>query len=437
MNDQPSPFGAPHSPQDAVGPGPQYPTVPTPLSTPHITSGPSDSLPQPQSVGPVPGQASVPLAAATPLTSSSGRPLFAPDAPQLQPVNEAPQQLHRKKKRRSIILGIAVAVVFLLGGSAAAYYGIILPNKPENILRSSLQKSLEQKYVTATLDAEGKTGSDPSYKINAILKNDVAAKASAIEMKITVSGFVFPVEGRLINNSVYVKIGDISNLLKIVGSLDPSLDTLSQEFSKKISNQWISVDSTLVKDAGIDKCQDELSLTQQDYKMLDELYAKHKFISVGKVSSDTVNNSPAAKYELTIDDNTGADFVSELQNLPAVKKANGCVQSDSKQQVTGDQDISNQVKKNLKDNDKTPLTVWIDKKSKLITKLATQSTEQDKKNGITGSAQVVFDYKKVTIDKPTNAKSANDFIADLMQLYQSNLSGSVFERDLNSFPAPN
>lgn len=369
--------------------------------------------------------------------SSSGRPLFTPDAPQSQLGVPTPQAQFRKNKRKGIILGIVAAALFLLGGSAAAYYGVIVPNRPQNILRASLQKSLEQKYVTATVDAEGKTGNDPSYKISAVLKSDVAAKATALDLKLTVSGFVFPVEGRLVNDTAYVKVGDISSLLKTIGSLDPSLLSLAQQFSKQISNQWISIDSTLVKDAGIDKCQQELNLTQQDYKVLDELYKKHQFITIQNVSRDTVNNSPATKYELSIDDNTGADFVSGLNNLPAVKKANGCLQADTKQQTIGDQDITNEVKKTLKDNDKTPLTIWIDKKSKLITKLETRSTEQDKKNGVTGSAHVVLDYKKVTIEKPANAKSANDFIADLAELYQSGFGGSMLEQNLNSFPAPN
>jgi hypothetical protein len=67
----------------------------------------------------------------------------------------------------------------------------------------------------------------------------------------------------------------------------------------------------------------------------------------------------------------------------------------------------------LKDGDKTPVTIWVDKKSKLIVKYASQSTAKDKAKGTEGSLSGTIKYQKVSITAPSDAKPVMNLLNDL------------------------
>ena len=422
------PGRVPVAPQEGV-PYLPYPTKPSGLPQQQAVMPARDVLPKPVPQTSNPQTATPPADMGAPL-NSSGRPIFSPDAP----VPAVTQQNHRKRKAKGVIVGLVAAIIVLAGGSAAAYFGIIVPNRPENILRSALRNTLQQKYVTATADLSGKDPTTPNYKLHAVIKADVDKKSVSANTSFTVKGFTIPIEGRLVDDEAFFKVGDISEILNIWGVLSPKTKGLADALNPKISNQWVSIDSTLLKDAGITDCEQSVSLSEKDYGQIDKLYEQHRFVTIDKVSSDQVNKRSAGKYELTIVDNKSADFFDSLDELPAVKKMNECFNKSTKK-ATGDEEITAQANNPLKNNDKTPLTVWIDKKTKLITKVASHSSEQDRKKGIEGTGEVVFDYQPVKIEKPTGAHSITRYFDDILKLFVDTQVGG--DDPLNSFDAPN
>jgi hypothetical protein len=79
----------------------------------------------------------------------------------------------------------------------------------------------------------------------------------------------------------------------------------------------------------------------------------------------------------------------------------------------------------LKDNDITPLTVWVDKGSKRIVKIAGHSTEQDeKKDNTKGTATITLSYGPVTVDKPANAKPVMTLISEFAPLFSGGVQGA-------------
>src|SRR5262245_9196840 len=142
-----NPFGQPPSG------GPELPPVPNNQQPdPLDQTGPAPSLPNP-------GQIVVGSETAMP-------PQSGPTAPgQLPPVSNyasnTPLPLPPKKggkfKKVALVLG---AVLIVGGASAAAYVGVILPNKPENVLKQALVNSSQETQVSYKGTVEGNTSKD-------------------------------------------------------------------------------------------------------------------------------------------------------------------------------------------------------------------------------------------------------------------------------------
>jgi hypothetical protein len=86
-----------------------------------------------------------------------------------------------------------------------------------------------------------------------------------------------------------------------------------------------------------------------------------------------------------------------------------------------DKDITNDIDTNsLKDNDTTSFTVWVDKKTKLINKLAVDTADQKDQNGASGSLTLTMSYGPVSIEKPAGSKPFAEVLSELTGLFQEN-----------------
>jgi hypothetical protein len=156
-------------------------------------------------------------------------------------------------------------------------------------------------------------------------------------------------------------------------------------------------------------------LSDADVKMLSDAYTKTPFTTIKSTSSDPVNGKAATKFELAIDDNKLGDYAKNFDNLSLVKQLKSCSPQVSDKANYND----------LKDNDTTPLTVWVDKGSKRIVKIAGHTTDQDeKKNNTKSTASVTLSYGPVTVDKPANAKPIMTLISEFAPLFSGGVQGA-------------
>ena len=318
------------------------------------------------------------------------------------------QQTSKKNWRPGKTALIAVlAVLGVLGGSAAAYFGYYVPNKPENILAKGLQNSLAQHQATSTGTLE-LTSSGISSKAGYTLKYDADNHAADLDLKTTISGVNFPVELISSGGNVYIKVGDLISLEAVanqfLGSDTAELQSLENKINKDVANQWIEIDSTLIKEAKLDCLSDyPAPLSQADIQALTNTYKQKPFVTVTSHSTETVNGASAIKYQLSIDDDKAAGL--NLSGSAYFKKLTACLNQ-------GDSSKSSNLS-SLKDGDKTPITLWVDKKTKLVVKYELKSTAQDKAKGTEGSLSGSINYGKVSITAPAGAKPALSLISDL------------------------
>lgn len=201
------------------------------------------------------------------------------------------------------------------------------------------------------------------------------------------------------------------------------------QVSAKVNDKWFEIDSTLLKTAKLDcVLESDNTFTDDDLKTLVDDYAKNPFATIGKSSADTVNGKAATKFELTIDNKQADEYSKTLESAPTFKKLNECLGEEAVSGVVGDEDITQNVK-DVAATGKTPVTIWVDKATKTISRAAFQSTADQKKQGIDVKVDATMDYAEVKVDKPTGAVPITTLLTELGPILRENsVLGAQVER---------
>jgi hypothetical protein len=406
------------------------PTTPVPEAAQVIAPDPSaippETVASPEPEPSEPEKPTVIPAAASPVTDAPAPPEpTAPATPMMISASQMAKGKSGKKWRLFALIGLGLAV--LLGGSAAAYYGVIIPNKPENVLKQAFANTLQEKQITFDGKASFESTEENSFikAVDVTLKGqaDSEKKVSQAELQVTASGVKLPLEMRYVEQNLYLKLGDLSTVKGLISGFSPEYAGSLEPVFSKLSNQWIEIDHTLLKQAKADCVLDNAyTLSKDDIEAISQSYDKQPFAVIQAKSTENVNGKAAYKYQLELDDNKGNEFVKGLKDISLFKKLREC---------SGGNDTFDT--KALADNDKTPLTVWIDTASKRIVKLSGHTTAQDEqKDHMKGEVEVTLSYGGVTVTKPDNAKPLLSFASELQST-----SGNVVPFDLlGAFTAP-
>ena len=160
--------------------------------------------------------------------------------PTVVPMEAQPQKTKPKNQKTRILALIAIGVALLAGSAAAAYYGIVVPNKPENVLKSAITNTLSQKQISAkgVVDIENTDASSGAYTLKFESQANAAAKTFAMQMELTTSGVKLPLEARYVDTNIYVKVGDLGTIKSLALAYAPNMgqfvDTLSQKLNNKL-----------------------------------------------------------------------------------------------------------------------------------------------------------------------------------------------------------
>jgi hypothetical protein len=310
-----------------------------------------------------------------------------------------------RHKAKSLLVPI-IAVFILAFGTAAAYVGYYVPNKPENILSKSIENSLQEHQIT-TKGVLNLSSGGISSKFEYTIAINEDQHATNIKVKSTVSGVTIPVELISAKSNVYVKVGDLSSLKGIASAYlgdTQEAKQLEDKIIKTVTDQWIVVDSTLMKEIKLD-CLASLPapITPADIQAIKTSYQKAPFVTIASHSSDRINGRGAVKYLIKINDDQSSKL--DLGNLSLVKSFNSC----SKQARGSGLDLST-----LKDGDTTPITVWVDKGTKRIVKYASQITAKDKgDSALEGDLTGTITYGAVSVSAPATSKPLLSLLNDL------------------------
>ncbi len=429
-NNEPSVENAPNqqvAPSTVFTPGQETAAVNTnetqPLVVPTTETPSVPPVPTPTFEAPAAPQPTAPVSVTPPQFTPPAQPTaFA--APNMNGGTPLPGQKPSRKKL--ILLAAIVAPLLLIGGSAAAYLGVVLPNKPENVFKRALVNTLEQKHFTfdGTIDSSpvdsSKSGASAASSVAFKGSSDAEKQTVQANVDVTISGIKVPAEVRYIDKTAYIKLGDLSTVKSFVSAYSPSYAALVD----KVSNQWIEVDKTLISQAGADCVLDtSYVLTKDDVNLITDAYGKNSFATIKSSTSDKVNNKAATKFEVSLDGTKLAAFGKSFDDISFIKKLKNC---DAAKNALKDSSNDESVKGKTQ-----PVTIWVDKATRRISKIALSSTDANAtKNNTKFNASFTLGYDAVTVEKPTGAKPLMSFIAELTGSNSgaSGTSGSLFEQ---------
>lgn len=378
-------------------------------------SGPES---QPQQSQPQPSQQPVPQPQLQQAPQTPAQPPQPAQTAQPQPASPPPpggRFNFLKNKRNKLIAIVLLVVILLAGASAGAYFGYILPNKPENVLKASLKNLLEKDQISGKGHGEvtDKSGSTPIVMtIDYDLQADMTKNTFDTNLDMSYSGVKIPIELRMVDKSVYLKFGDLSSLS---GLLSASLGAYGQGFapiikqiSAKISGRWIEIDESLLKTASQDKCStfiDGRRLSEDEINQLADIYQNNEFINIKSTSTDTLDGKKVDKYELAVDKDKAKSFGKELKDMDYIKNISKCLDEPSSSSDSESHPVT------------TEMTVWIDKSAKQFKKVQFNVKDDE------SSAKVDFTFneKQVDIKKPEKTISATQLYSEILSLFTNEL----------------
>lgn len=330
-----------------------------------------------------------------------------------------PSQPKSKRKKLTLAAIIAGAVLLLGAGSAAAYYGLILPNRPERIVQQGIANTINQEKVqSAAFEGEVTLeGGEASKAISGLTFNGSSSKAGAMQATISLNTLVTKInldakseDGK----TIYLKLSGLTGLDQLLGAFAGSSESPEQTAAvasliSNVNDQWFMIDQSFLSQLGGEAANVTSSeLTAEDTKKVGDIYKKHQFLTIDKKLDDQdIHGVKSYHMQASINRDQLVGFLNEL------KAAN--IQS-----LPVEQSLIDEVAK--VDFTKYPLELWIGKKDRYLTQLATTFENEGTKYKV---RIALFDFNKpVTVEKPNDAKSILELLGGIAPL-AGGLSGEA------------
>lgn len=350
----------------------------------------------------------------TPLTTPTPEP--GPTAP----VSRFSFLTNKNNRLVALIAGVAFIV---LGGSAAAYYAVMVPNKPENILKTAVSKQLQKEQQASkgklSLDFKEENAQIKNATIQFKAATDSSKNAFSAELEAAVSGIKLPLEARGIDNSLYMKVGDLGSIRGVAGLAGGEMASILVDgIGEKLSNQWIEIDESMLKQSGTGCTADIGSrFTKQDVDQLLNLYGESPFVSVTGKTKDKIDGKDVTKYDLGVDKQEARDFAASLQDFEPVKKLKDCIDQATED---GDSEPDSDTTTEIIEKTDISLAAWVDG-GKNLRQLELTGSDDDM--GVT--ILITFTDDSVDIQKPAGAKPITEVLGDFSQFFGSDPAGML------------
>lgn len=224
-----------------------------------------------------------------------------------------------KKGLSKMFVGIAAAIVLLAGGSASAYYGVVVPNRPENKVKNAFYSMIDSDKMKMSADVSLKSDGQ-IYDFNLSMTSDMVEQAAEMELQFDVQGTTTTVQARMLNDKVYINMVDLGALGDIAESLI-GLDDLSI-----IEDQWIALESSDVL-GDSNGCQiDALTIGDKDRQAIKNAYDEFPLFTVEQAGESTVGGNTLPRYKLIpVSDEEAENFLNQVtDNAPFVQALEEC-----------------------------------------------------------------------------------------------------------------
>lgn len=361
---------------------------------------PSNSAKQP----PVTPAAS---ASTTPPPTNTAPP--APSEPTKQYAIPTPTstELSKPDKKFSKSLLIALLAVIILGaGAAFAYVGVVLPNKPENILSKAATNLITASSLKFSGQLELTSADAPlSRPVEFSGSSDVTDPTNVkAEATVTIPTPITTVTTsvRMLDDYAYVKLDGLSGLDTLLGAYGDSFSSSSiSNLIKSVNGSWYEFDlATLGGSTGISTLPDVGTI---DIQAQTDAYEANPFVVlVDKLADEKVDNVDSYHFMVRIDKDALKAMVQSLQDSKSDELK---LPSDEFNSLT---DLIDGM------NDSSQAEVWINKSDKTINQIKLSSGQGS--DAFTLIIQLSNYNQPLNIEKPQNTKTLLELMGEVAPL---------------------
>lgn len=286
---------------------------------------------------------------------------------------------------------IAILMVF----GVSAYFGVIVPNSPENVWKSSMEntsKGLDKLVAYADKGSQAKGSKfDGSFKadVSGVLvdgsfngamyekNSDVKADVGAAGTRVNIE-LLTHVPENANNPDIYVRLKGVSQLGNLLGQNNPQVTNLLNS----INNQWFVIDHTAVDQyasSATNTTTKTPSLSSKDIVAIQKAVVKaskeNLFTSdssespvqiVRVVGNEKVNDYSTIHYEVTVNKQNLKAYLTKLKDELKNTKLSEFFQDESFEKAIQFDEMLKSVDE--MDTSKT-FDVWVDKSAKIIRKV--------------------------------------------------------------------
>jgi hypothetical protein len=319
----------------------------------------------------------------------------------------------KKASKLKIFLIIMAGLILLTGVTAAGYFGVYLPNKPENVLKQSIANTLNKRQISgqgaATASGGGSSG---AMTLDYTFQLDGTNSSANAGGELAFSGVKLPFEARFIDENAYLKINDLSTVKSLAkGFMGPKSGPLIDQASEKISNNWIEFDKSLLHSTECPVLSaEDFRLGEKDVEQVLGAYKVNEFASIKSTSEETFGDQEVTKFDLQLDQDKAESFWEEVEKIEAGKYPKACEDRFKDAGLQGDDEDKNK-------EDSYELSVWVNKSKKEVAKLV-YKTESKTDGSI--AIDFIFDDKPVNIQKPADSVPVLQLLGELTQLLGEN-----------------
>lgn len=332
------------------------------------------------------------------------KPTTVAPAPQPIPTLNTPLPSNKLAGRKKLLAIIALVIVVIGGVGAAAYYGVIVPNKPQNKLVTALTNLTKQEsmHIDGKIDYADKRSGGQSFSMDFAIDSDLAKQQLGLSGDLGVKGASILYDLRYIDKNIYIKVGGLDGISSILGS-NPQAAQYGALLSR-INNKWYVVDRSLIQASPEASCSADVSwmLTDDDRDKIKAAYEKYPLFTIKGQTSADVDGVATTKMELDPgSDETAQSFGKELESLSMISKFKECAKNTG----AGDQFNNDQADS---EDSKGKFFVYITS-DKQVKKIELSADDETLKVAIS----LTFDFKDVVIEKPEGALPFQEILGGL------------------------
>ncbi len=369
-----------------------------------------NASPTTESSAPAPSGDTMPDAPSTSMGGESAdmppTPSDAPEAPGLVPPAD-PMAPAPKSKKKGLLMGLiaGAAVLVLGGGAAAAYFGYVVPNKPENILKTSLANMLngdmKSYYFDGSVDVTEKSSDQTITATLTGKANDQGAMELNVNVDAVITKITFDVRS-VDGSAIYVRMGGLDGLPELLSSTGDAQAESYAPIIATLNNQWFEINKSILSQLGIDL---NSKASEAEMQKMAQLYEQHQFLAVKqKLADETIKGMSSYHMQVVVDKDQLKQYLQGMidAKLESLAKSKDALDSLKKSLADSKTDFS-----------KYPIDLWIAKDKKLIDQVKFSFSDDEASATL---RVTMFDFgKSVSVEKPTGTKSILDVIGTFLE----------------------